>query len=505
MYDADDVDQGPRGTYEIYRAEGDSLYINGNYGKAINSYSTALELRPGEKECLVSRSRCHLLLGAINCALRDAEACLADQPTFHKGLYQKAEALYFKGEFELALMFYHRGHRIRPELQEFRLGIQKAREAIHNSVGSPERVRLTTDGDLTYFEKLAIGEAKPSKKRTGPDRRCMLAARSSHAAKQPVATRDDPSIKQLLGELYGDRVYLEKLLKEPISNSGKSPIYGLVKDGLHYLDSRTEFWRQQKSSRPPVRPTKRGKNLLHVRAEIDDIEQLQVDDRFEGSVRKARHLMASASTWGTDVPREEIMAELHGLLGVGLMLQDKNQSALEQFNLELRLVEELPDRNCRARAHTHLGRVHISRGQMYAAASSWTAAIECSNQSGQLSWMQHELGRCLLEVGRLSEAAQHAVIALQYAEQTADLLWQLNAHVLIGQCRMKQHKYAQALETFYTALKLANIQNDSPAHDAIQKAIENVDMRLVEEQEKEQDKEREGELKDKLDDKKEDA
>ena len=53
-----------------------------------------------------------------------------------QGLYQKAEALYYQGEFELALMFYHRGRKLRPELQEFRLGIQKAQEAIDNSVGS---------------------------------------------------------------------------------------------------------------------------------------------------------------------------------------------------------------------------------------------------------------------------------------------------------------------------------------------------------------------------------
>ena len=40
------------------------------------------------------------------------------------------------GDFETALMFYHRGNKLRPELQDFRLGIQKAQEAIENSVGS---------------------------------------------------------------------------------------------------------------------------------------------------------------------------------------------------------------------------------------------------------------------------------------------------------------------------------------------------------------------------------
>ena len=63
-----------------------------------------------------------------------------DDLLFPQGIFQKAEAMYYKGDFELALVFYHRGHKLRPELQEFRLGIQKAQEAIENSVGSKYRL-----------------------------------------------------------------------------------------------------------------------------------------------------------------------------------------------------------------------------------------------------------------------------------------------------------------------------------------------------------------------------
>ena len=55
---------------------------------------------------------------------------------YTQGLFQKAEALYSIGNFEYALVFYHRGNKIRPELHEFNLGIQKAQEAIDNSIGS---------------------------------------------------------------------------------------------------------------------------------------------------------------------------------------------------------------------------------------------------------------------------------------------------------------------------------------------------------------------------------
>lgn len=50
-------------------------------------------------------------------------------------IFQKAESLYHLGDFEHSLMYYHRGLRLRPELEGFRLGVQKAQEAIENTIG----------------------------------------------------------------------------------------------------------------------------------------------------------------------------------------------------------------------------------------------------------------------------------------------------------------------------------------------------------------------------------
>jgi len=50
------------------------------------------------------------------------------------------------GEFELALVFYHRGKKLRGDVKEFQLGINKAQEAIHS-------VKLEVKGDLSYFDK----------------------------------------------------------------------------------------------------------------------------------------------------------------------------------------------------------------------------------------------------------------------------------------------------------------------------------------------------------------
>jgi len=43
--------------------------------------------------------------------------------------------MYIKGNFELALVYYHRGQKLKPDCEIFRLGIQKAQEAIDSAVG----------------------------------------------------------------------------------------------------------------------------------------------------------------------------------------------------------------------------------------------------------------------------------------------------------------------------------------------------------------------------------
>lgn len=92
-------------------------------------------MNPDNKNALIARSKCHLLLGNPQKALDDAEATLRLNPkgsSNAKAIYYKAEALYHLGDFEMSLVYYYRGMRIRPEFGQFRLGVQKAKNSIQN-------------------------------------------------------------------------------------------------------------------------------------------------------------------------------------------------------------------------------------------------------------------------------------------------------------------------------------------------------------------------------------
>ncbi|KAG7207297.1 hypothetical protein KM043_008965 [Ampulex compressa] len=107
----------------------------GDVGIAINCINKALELEPNDKNALIARSKCYLLLGKPRKALEDAETALRHKlkdSSNARATYYKAEALYHLGDFEMSLVYYYRGMRIRPEFGQFRLGVQKAKDAIQN-------------------------------------------------------------------------------------------------------------------------------------------------------------------------------------------------------------------------------------------------------------------------------------------------------------------------------------------------------------------------------------
>lgn len=180
----------------------------------------ALELNPQEKNALVARSQCYVLLGNPTQALKDAEAALVIDKNFIKALYQKAEALYYMGEFEHSLVYYHRGLKIRPDLERFQQGVNKAQKAIENAIGSP----FLPKAPLTPESKFS-SKSNASKSSKASTKLCTIP-------------------KQLCVEIK----YLDNLLKHPDIKSkiiAESDVTETIKETVDYLNTRKEFWRQQ--------------------------------------------------------------------------------------------------------------------------------------------------------------------------------------------------------------------------------------------------------------------
>ncbi|KAL0992770.1 hypothetical protein UPYG_G00098150 [Umbra pygmaea] len=481
------VDEGPKSTFYTYMAEGDLLYQKGEFVKAIESYSTALILQPDDRNCLVARSKCYVKMGDPENALRDAEESLKEDKEFFKGLLQKAEALYTMGDFEFALVFYHRGHRLRPELQEFRLGIQKSQEAIDNSVGSPSSIKLEHKGDLSFFHKRDEGSDLTAKK--CPTAVIRPLKRESCQQNQKTA-KMEKTAKQLLGELYSDKEYLEKLLEDKdlvkSRTRGGGRLQDVILNCITYLDTRTNFWRQQKPlyaresdnklmqqkwnktrQKPPSDPT------CFILKSLEEIDSSLTAGNAEGSLKKAREVLKSVQAWSQEVVpnKNEVLGNLHSCIGNALFDLGKMNKALFSHQIDLDLARQCENPEAMSRALDNVGRVYARIGQFSQAIEAWEEKLPLAHGALEKTWLFHEIGRCYLELNRNVESRDYGIRSLAAADEISDEKWQLNASVLIAQSEMKIGNFKSSVAYFEKALDRAKVLQDDLARDAIQKAL----------------------------------
>ncbi|GFS07544.1 tetratricopeptide repeat protein 25 [Elysia marginata] len=455
-------------------------------------------MRNGDKTCLVVRSKCFLMLGNSERALEDADAALEqDEEGVRdiRALNMKAEALYQKGDFETALVFYHRGNKLRPELQEFRLGIQKCEEAIDNSIGSPNSVQLEASGDLSYFYKVddKKGQQKGYTKIGQPQKK-----EEKKERQRPRDSANSKTTKELLGQLYQDKEYLEKLF-DGLSSSGPtqsdSYIKGRACDGLEYLNNRSDFWRQQKPmyARKRDRQSRSAKGsaanvgrggqdpLKYVLRKLEEIDEAQSQGQYQESLDKCRHTLKRVEGMpeGSLKNKPDVLANLHSSMGNAYLEMGKFQKALSCHNRDLDIARDNELAEAESRALDNLGRTYARMGEYGEAIDIWKKKLPKSKSALESTWLYHEIGRCHLELGEYQEAKDYGEKSVAAAKEADDPGWKLHACVLVAQSEVKCGEYDAASDSFTQALELAEDQDDKAAQTAIKKALEEVNERIV--------------------------
>ncbi|TKC49346.1 hypothetical protein EI555_016887 [Monodon monoceros] len=487
---ADPETEGLRSTFASYMAEGERLYLCGEFAKAAHSFSNNRD-----KNCLVARSKCFLRMGELEKSLEDAEASLQGDPTFCKGLLQKAETLYTMGDFEFALVFYHRGYKLRPD-REFRVGIQKAQEAINNSVGSPSSIKLENKGDLSFLSKQA--ESVKAQQKPHPVR--QLVHHPKRESKQKGSLKSEKTIRQLLGELYVDKEYLEKLLLDEDLIRGTMKcgltVEDLIMTGVNYLDRRSDFWRQQK----PIYARERDRKLMqekwlrdrkrrpsqtarYILKSLEDIDMLLTSGSAEGSLQKAEKVLKKVLEWNKEeVPnKDELVGNLHSCIGNAQIELGQMVAALQSHRKDLEIAKEYDLPDAKSRALDNIGRVFARVGKFQQAIDTWEEKIPLAKSTLEKTWLFHEIGRCYLELDQAWQAQNYGEKSQQWAEEEGDIEWQLNASVLVAQAQVKLRDFQSAVNNFEKALERAKLVHNSRAQQAIINALDDVNKGIIEE------------------------
>ena len=262
--------------FHSLEAEGLKLIQNESFEKAEKAFKKALDIKKrillnngdgtvkffdkDRVRCLILRAECRIKLSDANGAFEDAETALTEiklypqTSLFAAALLARAESLYLLGEFELALMNFHKGHNERPEVQEFKSGIQKTEEAIQKAVGKVLASRIRSQRE--------IGLEKEAHRQEQINIHKEYSLKSKVAVDEKLKNEQD---KYYLEELFEDRMFLSNLQKDEFFMSASNKLVGvLVEHAVEYLESRVEFWRQrnpvmnrQTKKRPVTAPTER--------------------------------------------------------------------------------------------------------------------------------------------------------------------------------------------------------------------------------------------------------
>ncbi|NXH92580.1 TTC25 protein, partial [Edolisoma coerulescens] len=492
-----DEESLPVVTFRNLMTEGTALSRRGQHDKALACFNDALKLRAGDKHCLINRSKCFLKLGDTENSLKDAEASLQIDKTFPEGLYQKAETLYTMGDFEFALVFFHRGRRLRPDIHKFQLGINKAEEAIMNCLGNPSAVKLENTEELCFVSRQAERRKDNQQQQNKPTKD------QKRTKKQSPKTE-----RQLLGELYADKAYLEKLLKdEGISPSQQIlfffhpffiilyfsssflsltrqgiKVMDLVLDGISYLNRRRDFWQQQKPMYARVHERKllqqgrvqdKKRKLSNIGRSItkdmEDIELCLARGSAEESCRKAEHMLRKIQGWTEEeVPnKNELIGNLHSCIGNAHLAMGQMEAALHSHKMDLDFARKNALTDAVSRALDNIGHVYARIGKFQQAISTWEEKIPLAQSSLEKAWLFHEIGRCYLELDKAEEAQDYGQKSLQSADEEGDVEWQLHATMLVAQAQVKLKDYRSAIMNFERALEKAKLVPSEAAQNGI--------------------------------------
>lgn len=447
--------EGGPGSSVSFAAEGEILAKNGEFSKALVSFSQALEHAPDDKNCLVARSKCHLQLGNPTAALKDAEAALKGDPNFIRGLYQKAAALYDKGDFEYALVFFHRGNKLRPELDEFRLGIQKAREAIDNSIGNRKSCKL--ENIASQEEAAPFGGSSHSAPKNGKRQQMTSSAKRDA---QPASS--DKTVKQLLGELYADKEYLQKLTNDNDFVASNGQIGGLVASGLNYLESRAEFWRQQKPlyarTQEHMKKSRAGKkgHSHYTESSFEQIFKAIDENNVDYALKLCKQFTRKIQELTLSmVEKMSLTARVHSAQGTAYMLLGNMTDAIKYHNKDLKVAEEQKDTEARNRALGNLGRVYCMKKDYQQAIDCWSKALETTEIDLEKAWLLHDIGRSSYELGNYQDGAKYGIEAIASAEAAGDERYMLDSNVLAGRSYARAEDHEEAVKYLATAVRMA--------------------------------------------------
>ncbi|KAL0109776.1 hypothetical protein PUN28_013446 [Cardiocondyla obscurior] len=165
------------------------------------------------------------------------------------------------------------------------------------------------------------------------------------------------------------------------------------------------------------------------------------------------------------IPAYQYLALIHTILG-------RHDRACGNVAIMVRLSKGTNNVVFLSRALATLGRVHLSFGHLEAAARALENLSIYVNHPVPRAWVHHEIGRCHLETGKYDEGLRKAAQCRECAVEASSKKWTFHADLLRAQCLAMLGRFAEALEKLRIVAKISEEEGDTPMLSYIRDLIE---------------------------------
>ncbi|XP_041978325.1 outer dynein arm-docking complex subunit 4-like isoform X2 [Aricia agestis] len=458
----------------LYRSRGNYLQRLEQFEKAILAYNEALRWNESDVRALLGRSLARAKATHYVEALADAERATELEPSNTTALHIRAQTEYEKCEFERALVFAHRGQRLRRYPPHFddcaRCAEETIRECCDTSASKvlayasrtnkPEETRRSVSIDIKGDPPRLTRQASPS----------IAVQEISRVQRQKAEHISRLMASKYLEQMAHDKHFLTALCRDErlrsANKQGSEKLQDLANKALADIEKRQSVLRERRPLYAAVAAEAEAKaRLAKARAERLGKTQKQ-------HIKDAKRLLQAAESLYTERDTAKCLEAVEFgleqiaripaklLPGKDKFIQQLQNIVARAFLDQKRVKKKMTDEDIERRAYILLG-IQIShepspRDSMIRTrppqprdAKRRLRVLERGLSLGRAAercYVLHELARLHADTKRPHRARFYA-LKCQAARQQEQRVWLLNATFLLARCHLQHNNVPEARAT----------------------------------------------------------
>ncbi|XP_011498915.1 PREDICTED: tetratricopeptide repeat protein 25-like [Ceratosolen solmsi marchali] len=319
-------------------------------------------------------------------------------------LHHEADQLCYKGDYESALVLYHRASQICPREQNHQIAAWRIQAAIDSEANTSKDFRVQSRSTLRPPQMSGF----------------VCPEVAAHRARDVVAESSDP-------------------LRD-------------IPRILRFFESRKDFWRLPSPSNSSI--TARSKMMLKKMNKCVSSTFMELETAYESgdtaTVHKLGDVLVDLASVSEEPNRNQL--ELYGYLASKQISLGRHDRAVCLAVKMIFLARSCGNVHWITEALVVIGKVHLAFGHLDALARVWERLVDdLKTEAIPQAWLYHDIGRCHFELENFGKALDVAKLCLKSANAAQSKKWTVRGQLLTGQSLLKLGRFGEAV----IALKMA--------------------------------------------------